>query len=91
MRTRHIYKEYLKEMEEMFVDLDDKHYINLIPKTRVTIVDGKEVTEKYLNVSIVDDTIVHEIKFEVTLKELSEHIHIVQDLAKQLKDNKLNT
>ena len=88
MRTRAIYVEYPTVIEKFRIDFAQEHFIEFIPKQRTIVVDGNETTEKYLQVTIYDEAIVHEIEAEADLENLTETIRILQQMAKQIKSDK---
>ena len=88
MRTRAIYSEYPSTIEKFRIDFDKEHFIEFIPKQRTITVDGNETVEKYLQVTIYDESIVHEIEAEANLENLAETIRVLQQLAKQIKSDK---
>ena len=87
MRTRAIYSEYPSTIEKFRIDFDKEHYIEFIPKQRIITVDGNETVEKYLQVTIYDESIVHQIEAEANLENLAETIRVLQGLAKQIKND----
>ena len=88
MRTRAIYKDYPVTIEKFRIDLDKEHSIEFIPKQRtIMLEDGNEKVEKYLKITIFDETIVHQIEAEADLENLRETIRILQKLTQQIKND----
>ena len=92
MRTRAIYKDYPATIEKFRIDLDKEHFIEFIPKKRTIVLeDGNEKVEKYLHITIYDESIVHQIDAEADLENLTETIRIMQKLVQQLKSDTVVT
>jgi hypothetical protein len=90
MKTHVDYLSFGTQIEKLKVAFDKDHYVRFEPKQKAVIVDEVEIIENYVNITIVDKSLMHEVCTEASIDNLKELIFVFQTLAKQIQ-NKNNT
>lgn len=88
LRTKVDYASFKGEINKLKIPIEDEKWIEMKPFTKIIQEETehqKEITERMVRVTIIDETVSYKEAFDVTRDQLNDIVKVLNELKYQLK------